>query len=64
MTQKNNKNIKNKQNKTAMIVSRVASESIRNINKSKNSNKHRNEVCNTMKQHPNMLDMFYIYCKK
>jgi len=33
----------NKQNKTAMIVSRVASESIRNMNETENSNKNRNK---------------------
>ena len=35
----------NKQNKTAMIVSRVASESIRNMYKTEDSNKNRNEIC-------------------
>ena len=33
----------NKQNKTAMIVSRVASESIRNMNETEDSNKKRNK---------------------
>jgi len=33
----------NKQNKTAMIVSRVASESIRNMNETEDSNKNRNK---------------------
>jgi hypothetical protein len=41
-----------------MIVSQVASESIRNMNESEDSNENRNEVCNMMKHHPNMLDMF------
>jgi len=40
-----------------MIVSQVASESIRNMNKIEDSNENRNEVYNMMKQHPNMLDM-------
>jgi hypothetical protein len=33
----------NKQNETAMIVSRVASESIRNMNETEDSNKNRNK---------------------
>jgi hypothetical protein len=33
----------NKQNETAMIVSRVVSESIRNMNETKDSNKKRNK---------------------
>jgi hypothetical protein len=40
-----------------MIISLVASESIRNMNDAEDSNENRNEVCNMMKQHPNMLDM-------
>ena len=40
-----------------MIVSRVANKSIRNMNKTEDSNKNRNEVCNMMEQHLNMLDM-------
>jgi hypothetical protein len=47
-----------------MIVSRVASESIRNMNETEDSNKNRNGICKTMKQHPNILDMLRIYCKK
>jgi hypothetical protein len=43
--------------KTVMIVSRVASESIRTMNETEDSNGNRNEECNMMKQHPNMLDM-------
>ena len=43
-----------------MIVSRVASESIRNMNETEDSNKNRNEICKMMKQHPNMLDMLKI----
>ena len=39
-----------------MIVSRQASESIRNTNEIEDSNKNRNEVCNMMEQHPNMLE--------
>ena len=33
----------NKQNETAMIVSRVASESVRNMNETKDLNKNRNK---------------------
>jgi hypothetical protein len=40
-----------------MIVSRVGSESIRNMNKTEDLNKNINEICKMMKQHPNMLDM-------
>jgi len=40
-----------------MIVSRVVSESIRNMNETEDSNKKKNEICKMMKQHPNMLDM-------
>ena len=47
-----------------MIVSRVANESIRNMNETEDSNKNRNEICKMMKQHPNMLDMLKIYYKK
>jgi len=48
-----------------MIVSRVASKSIRNKNEIEDSNKNRNEICKEMmKQHPNMLNMLKIYCKK
>jgi len=38
-----------------MIVSRVASESIQNINKTKDLNKNKNQICKMMKQHPNMF---------
>jgi penicillin-binding protein-related factor A (putative recombinase) len=34
-----------------MIVLRVASESIWNMNETKDSNKNRNEICKMMKQH-------------
>jgi hypothetical protein len=44
-------------NKTTMIVSRVASESIRNMNEIEDSNGNKNEVCNMMKQNPNTLHM-------
>jgi len=47
-----------------MIVSRVASESIQNMNETEDSNKNMNKICKMMKQHPNMLDMLKIYCKK
>jgi hypothetical protein len=47
-----------------MIVSRVASESIQNMNETEDSNKNRNGICKRMKQHPNMLDMLKIYSKK
>jgi hypothetical protein len=35
--------LENKQNKTAMIISQVASESIRNMNETEDSNKKRNK---------------------
>ena len=38
-----------------MIVSRVASESIRNMNETEDSNKNRNEIWKMMKQHSNMF---------
>jgi hypothetical protein len=41
---RSNKNQKTSKNETAMIVSRVASESIRNTNETKDSNKNRNEI--------------------
>jgi len=47
-----------------MIVSRVASESIRNMNETEDSNKTETKICKMMKQHPNMLDMMKIKCKK
>jgi len=46
---------KTSKTKTEMLVSRATSESIRNMNETKNSNEKRNEVCNMMKQHPNIL---------
>ena len=53
------------QNKTAMIVSRLASESIRNMNETEDSNKNRNKkIYKIMKQHPNMLDIMKINYKK
>jgi hypothetical protein len=61
---RSNKKQKTSKNKTAMIVSRVASESILNMNETEDSNKNINEICKTMKQHPNMLDMFKIYFKQ
>jgi hypothetical protein len=42
---RSNKNKKTKQNKTAMIVSRVASESIRNMNETEDTNKNINKIC-------------------
>jgi hypothetical protein len=47
-----------------MIVSRLASESIRNMNESEDSNKNRNTIYKMMKHDPNMLDMLKLYCKK
>jgi hypothetical protein len=47
-----------------MIVSRLASESIRNMNESEDSNKSRNTIYKMMKHYPNMLDMLKLYCKK
>jgi hypothetical protein len=47
-----------------MIVSRVASESIWNMNETEDSNNNKNEIWKMMKQHPNMLDMLKTYCKK
>ena len=44
-----------------MIVSRVASESIRNTNETEDSIKTEMKYAKMMKQHPNMLEM---YCKK
>jgi len=40
---KKQQKLENKQNKTAMIVLRVASESIRNMNEIEDSNKNRNK---------------------
>jgi hypothetical protein len=46
---------------TAMIVSRVASESIRNMNETKDSKKkQKQKICKIIKQQPNMLDMMKI----
>ena len=42
----------------------IANESIQNMNETEDLNKNRNQMCKTMKQHPNMLDMLKIYCKK
>jgi hypothetical protein len=50
---------KTRKDKIAMIVSQVANESIRNMNETKDL-----KICKTTKQHPNMLDMIKIYCKK
>jgi hypothetical protein len=48
-----------------MIVLRVASKSIQNMNKTEDSNKNINEICKMIKKkHLNMLDMLKIYCKK
>ena len=47
-----------------MIVSRVESESIRNMNETEDSNKKQKKNMKMMKQHPNMLDMMKINCKK
>jgi hypothetical protein len=46
-----------------MIVSRVASESIRNMNETKYMNKKQKKVCKMMKQDPNMLEVLKIYFK-
>jgi len=54
----------NKQNETEMIVSGVASESIRNMNKTEDLKKNINKICKKMKEHPNMFDMLKIYWKK
>jgi hypothetical protein len=62
MTQEAIKKPENKQNKTAMIVSRLASESIRNMNETGDLNKNRNKICKNEK-HPNMLDMMKINCR-
>jgi len=44
-----------------MIVSRVASESIRNMNETKDSKKkQKQKICKIIKQQPNMLDMMKI----
>jgi hypothetical protein len=47
-----------------MIASWVASESIWNMNETKDSNKNRKEICKMIKQHPNILNMLKICCKK
>jgi len=49
-----------------MIVSRVASESIQNMNETEdlNKKKHKQNMKQKMKQHPDMLDMMKINCKK
>jgi hypothetical protein len=48
-----------------MIVSRVASESIQNMNETEDSNKKtETKYEKKMKQHPNILDMMKINCKK
>jgi len=57
---RSNKNQKISKNKIAMVVSRVASDSIRNTNKTEDSNKNGIERCKMMKQYPNMLDMMKI----
>jgi hypothetical protein len=54
---RSNKNEKTSKNETTMIVSRVASESIRNTKKLKNIIKTETKYTKTMKQHPNILDM-------
>jgi len=62
MTQKAIKT-RNNQNKTAMIVSRVASEFIRNMNETEDSIK--TETKNMQNhEHPNKLDMMKINYKK
>jgi hypothetical protein len=56
--------MKTYKNKIIMIVSRVASESIRIMNETEDSNKNSWEVCkNYENKHPNMLYMMNIYCK-
>jgi len=47
-----NKKPENKQNKTAMIVLRVASDSIQNMNEAEDSNKNRNEKCKNYETTP------------
>jgi hypothetical protein len=48
-----------------MIVSRVASESIQNMNETEDSNKKtETKYEKKMKQRPNILDMMKINCKK
>jgi hypothetical protein len=42
----------NKQNKTAMIVSRVASDSIQNMNEAEDSNKNRKKICKNYETTP------------
>jgi RAB protein geranylgeranyltransferase component A len=44
-----------------MIVSGVASESIRNMNKTEDLKKNIKKICKKMKEHPNMFDMLKIY---
>jgi hypothetical protein len=62
MTQEAIKTRNTSKNKIVMIVSRVASESILNMNEIEDTNKNINKICKMMKQHPNMLDMLKIYC--
>jgi hypothetical protein len=52
---RSNKSHKTSKNKTVMIVSRVASKSIQNMNETEDSNKNRNEMCKMMKQHANIF---------
>jgi len=47
-----------------MIVSRVASESNRNMKETEHLNKNKYQIYKMMKQHPNMLDILNIYYKK
>ena len=49
---RSNKKPKNKQNETAMIVSRVASDSIQNMNEAEGSNKNRNKICKNYETTP------------
>jgi hypothetical protein len=42
---RSNKNQKTSKNKTAMIVSQVASKPIRNMNETEDSNSNRNKIC-------------------
>jgi hypothetical protein len=42
---RSNKNQKTSKNKTAMIVSQVASEPIQNMNETEDSNSNRNKIC-------------------
>jgi len=62
---RSNKNQKTSKNETAMIVSRIASESIRNTNETKASNKNINKICKKNDETaPKYVGYVEIYCKK